>query len=86
MKVYQRLQVYVQVRFTLKFFSVNFFIFLLKLFGAEIHWSSKIYPSVKIFEPWNLKIGKNSLIGSNVDYYNYDTNLGLFNEYRRKST
>jgi len=47
-------------------------VFLLKLFGAEIHWSSKIYPSVKIFEPWNLKIGKNSLIGSNVDYYNYD--------------
>lgn len=47
-------------------------LFLLKLFGAEVDWSSKIYPSVKIFEPWNLKIGKKSLIGSNVDCYNYD--------------
>ena len=47
-------------------------VFLLKLFGANIQWSSKIYPSVKIFEPWNLKIGKNSLMGSNVDCYNYD--------------
>lgn len=47
-------------------------IFLLKVFGADVSWSSKIYPSVKIFEPWNLKVGNNSLIGSNVDCYNYD--------------
>jgi putative colanic acid biosynthesis acetyltransferase WcaF len=42
----------------------------LKCFGAKIEWSANIYPSVKIWAPWNLDIGANSTLGPKVDCYN----------------
>ena len=37
--------------------------FLLRLFGAKIGKKVHIYPSVKIYLPWNLEIGDFSCIG-----------------------
>jgi putative colanic acid biosynthesis acetyltransferase WcaF len=45
-------------------------ILILKLFGADIQWTSHIYSSTSIWAPWNLKIGSLSTLGPNVDCYN----------------
>ncbi len=45
--------------------------FLLRYFGAKIG-NSLIYRSVKIYAPWNLRIGDYSCIGNRVDLYNKD--------------
>ena len=42
----------------------------LKLFGARLQWNHVIYPSVKIFAPWNLSITNGSVIGPRVEVYN----------------
>lgn len=44
-------------------------IWLLRLFGACIDGSAIIYPSVRIFAPWNLKLGR-CCIGPGVNLYN----------------
>ena len=46
--------------------------FLLCLFGAKIGKKSRIYPSVKIWAPWNLRMGEQSTLGPNVDCYSVD--------------
>ena len=55
-------------------FFLNFFnkwrIGLLKIFGAKVSWSTVIYASVKIWAPWNLKMGEYSCLGPKVDCYN----------------
>ena len=43
---------------------------ILKLFGANIHYTAIVYPSVKIWAPWNLVMKKKSCLGDNVDCYN----------------
>lgn len=45
-------------------------IFLLKLFGAKVCWDSGVYSSVKIWAPWNLKMGHNAWLGPHVICYN----------------
>lgn len=55
-----------------KSFGNYFKIVALRLFGAEVHKSSKIYSSAQIFQPWKLKIGANSTLSSGVDCYNVD--------------
>lgn len=45
-------------------------IFIINLFGAKMDYSSTLYPSVKIWAPWNLTVGKFSCIGPNVELYN----------------
>ena len=45
-------------------------ILILKIFGAQIGKYTIIYPSAKIWAPWNLIIGKNCCIGPNVFCYN----------------
>ena len=47
--------------------------FLLRLFGASIGPGVHVYPSAKIWAPWNLVMGKNSCLASNVDCYNVAT-------------
>jgi putative colanic acid biosynthesis acetyltransferase WcaF len=42
----------------------------LKLFGARLQWNHVIYPSAKIFAPWNLSITMGSVIGPRVEVYN----------------
>lgn len=43
---------------------------ILRLFGARIPLASLIYPSCKIWAPWNLKVGRCSCIGPNTELYN----------------
>lgn len=44
--------------------------FILKLFGAKLHARSNVYATVKIWAPWNLKLGAYSTLGPKVDCYN----------------
>ena len=44
--------------------------FLLNLFGAQIDPSANVYASVRIWAPWNLKMGPFSTLGPEVDCYN----------------
>jgi putative colanic acid biosynthesis acetyltransferase WcaF len=43
---------------------------ILRFFGADVSLKCLIYPSSKIWAPWNLKIGKYSCIGPNTELYN----------------
>lgn len=45
---------------------------MLRLFGANIGEKALIYPSAKIWAPWNLSLGRRSVIGPNVILYNVD--------------
>jgi putative colanic acid biosynthesis acetyltransferase WcaF len=47
-------------------------LFILKIFGAKIHWQAGVYSSVKIWAPWNLELHRNAWIGPNVICYNMD--------------
>lgn len=42
---------------------------LLRLFGARIAPGAKIYPSAKVWGPWNLTMEKGAVIGPDVDCY-----------------
>ncbi|MDP1612363.1 MAG: putative colanic acid biosynthesis acetyltransferase [Sulfuritalea sp.] len=46
--------------------------FLLRLFGAKIARSAHIYPTVRIWAPWNLEMQEGSGIGEYVDVYSVD--------------
>lgn len=43
---------------------------LLRLFGAKLHPTARVYPSARIWAPWNLVMGEKACIGDNVDCYN----------------
>jgi putative colanic acid biosynthesis acetyltransferase WcaF len=43
---------------------------LLRLFGAEIDCTAKIYPSARVWAPWNLRMEKGSAIGPEAYCYN----------------
>jgi putative colanic acid biosynthesis acetyltransferase WcaF len=43
--------------------------FICKLFGGKIASGCHIYPSAKIWAPWNLTMGANSCLGPRVDCY-----------------
>jgi putative colanic acid biosynthesis acetyltransferase WcaF len=42
---------------------------LLRLFGARIGRGVQVYPSARIWAPWNLEMGDHSHIGTDVDCY-----------------
>ena len=44
--------------------------FWYQIFGTKITSKSSIYPSVRVFMPWNLVIGDFSVIGNDVHIYN----------------
>ncbi len=44
--------------------------FILRLFGAKIGKNNTIYPSAKVWAPWNLIVGNNSCISKGVNLYN----------------
>lgn len=46
--------------------------FLLRLFGAKIGKKASIYPSTKIWAPWNLEMGDYSCLSHSVDCYSVD--------------
>lgn len=47
----------------------SFRISILRLFGAKIGVGCVVYPSAKIWAPWNLSIGDYSCIGPHTDIY-----------------
>tara|TARA_R110002050_G_scaffold69630_2_gene150689 strand:+ start:20591 stop:21148 length:558 start_codon:yes stop_codon:yes gene_type:complete len=47
-------------------------IFLLRCFGAEVHSTSVVYSSAKIYAPWMLEMAAYSCIAEEVDCYNVD--------------
>ncbi|WP_418830481.1 DapH/DapD/GlmU-related protein [Phocaeicola sp.] len=57
-------------RYTPKHFFNLWRLTLLKLFGAKIYGRPFVYPSSKVFVPWNLEIGNKSCVGPNVEIYN----------------
>ena len=44
-------------------------IFLLKLFGAKVEWSSNVLPTCRIWQPWNLTMGAYACLSEDVDCY-----------------
>lgn len=42
---------------------------LLRLFGAKIHSTAKVFPSTKIWAPWNLTMDEYSCLAFDVDCY-----------------
>ena len=46
---------------------------LLRMFGAKVAKGIMIYPSVDIWYPWKLEIGRYSCIGPKVNLYNKDS-------------
>lgn len=46
--------------------------FLLRLFGANIGQGTHLYPSAKIWAPWNLTMGAHSCLSHQVDCYSVD--------------
>ena len=43
---------------------------ILRLFGAKIPLCSQVYPTCRIWAPWNLEIGEYACIGPNTEIYN----------------
>ena len=43
--------------------------FLLRLFGATIHPTAKVFPSTKIWAPWNLTMDEYACLAFDVDCY-----------------
>lgn len=46
--------------------------FLLRLFGAKIGNPAYLYPSARVWAPWNLEMGDHSTLAPNVDCYCVD--------------
>ncbi|UCD74934.1 MAG: hypothetical protein JSV91_14245 [Phycisphaerales bacterium] len=42
---------------------------LLRLFGAKLHPTARVYPRARIWAPWNLQMAEYATIGEDVDVY-----------------
>jgi putative colanic acid biosynthesis acetyltransferase WcaF len=47
-------------------------IFLLRLFGAKIGHGCVVFPSVRVWQPWRLKLGNYVALSTNVECYTVD--------------
>ena len=45
---------------------------LLKMFGANVKWTSNVLPSCRIWQPWKLTMGEYACLSENVDCYSVD--------------
>ena len=45
---------------------------LLKLFGANVKWTSNVLPSCRIWQPWKLAMGDYACLSEDVDCYSVD--------------
>jgi putative colanic acid biosynthesis acetyltransferase WcaF len=43
---------------------------LLRLFGAKVGRRAHVYPSARVWAPWNLELGQEACLASQVDCYN----------------
>ena len=46
--------------------------FLLRIFGAKLGKAVHVYPTAKIWAPWNLEMGDHSCLSEQVDCYSVD--------------
>ncbi|MGE3107967.1 MAG: putative colanic acid biosynthesis acetyltransferase [Phycisphaerales bacterium] len=46
---------------------------LLRLFGAKLHPSARVYPRCRVWAPWNLVMHERACLGDDVDCYNVRT-------------
>lgn len=46
--------------------------FLLRCFGAKVGQRANVYPTTKIWGPWNLELGDYACLGPDVDCYTMD--------------
>ena len=60
------------VRWHPYFLFGKFRVFLLSLFGMKSGGEDAFYPSVKVWAPWNLEIGKHVAVDDNVYLYSVD--------------
>ena len=61
--------------------------FLLRCFGARVGRSVRIFPSVKIWAPWNLELGDWCSLGDEVDCYCVQNiSIGRFATVSQRST
>ncbi len=42
---------------------------LLRLFGAKLHPTARVYPRVRVWAPWNLIMAEHACLGDDVDCY-----------------
>ncbi len=42
---------------------------LLRLFGADLHPTARVYPRARVWAPWHLTMGEHACIGDDVDVY-----------------
>lgn len=42
---------------------------LLRMFGADLHPTSRVYPRARCWAPWNLHMHENACVGDDVDLY-----------------
>ena len=45
---------------------------LLRLFGARVHATAHVYPTVRTWAPWNLALGPDACLAPDVRVYNVD--------------
>lgn len=45
---------------------------VLRAFGARLGRGARVYPSARIWAPWNLEMGESACIGPDVDCYSVD--------------
>lgn len=45
-------------------------VLLLRLFGADVSWRAYVYPDVRIWAPWNLRIAEHGTLARGVTCYN----------------
>ncbi|MBL8989968.1 MAG: putative colanic acid biosynthesis acetyltransferase [Phycisphaerae bacterium] len=45
---------------------------LLRLFGARLHRTSRVFSSARVWAPWNLAMGPHATISEHVDVYNVE--------------
>lgn len=45
---------------------------LLRLFGAKLHASARVYPRAKVWAPWNLEMDALATVADDVDVYAVD--------------
>ena len=45
---------------------------VLRLFGAKLHASARVYNRVRVWAPWNLEMGPMSALAEDVECYNVD--------------
>ena len=51
-------------------FAHRYRVLILRLFGADVHWTAHPYPKCKIWLPRNLTMGAHSCLADDVDCYN----------------